>query len=77
MVRYIRALASEDEDVLVFTDSSIEKAHRAAAGSTKGNSQRVLDAHAAAGQVKFTPLYMYSVARCALRSVVDSSMTAK
>ncbi|RCK21749.1 transposase [Thalassospira lucentensis MCCC 1A00383 = DSM 14000] len=50
------ALASEDEDALVFIDSSTVKAHRATAGSKKGNWQKVLDAHAAAGQVKFTPL---------------------
>jgi transposase len=42
------ALASEHKDALVFIDSSIVKAHRAAVGSKKANWQRVLDAHAAA-----------------------------
>jgi transposase len=48
------ALAQEVEDSLIFIDSSIVKAHRAAAGSKRGNWQRVLDAHAAVAQVRFT-----------------------
>lgn len=50
------ALAEEDEDSLVFIDASIVKAHRAAAGSKKGAWRKVLDAHAAVAQVRFTPL---------------------
>lgn len=48
------ALAQEVEDSLIFIDSSIVKAHRAAAGSKRGNWQKVLDAHAAVAQVRFT-----------------------
>ena len=48
------ALAREVEDSLIFIDSSIVKAHRAAAGSKRGNWQKVLDAHAEAAQVRFT-----------------------
>ena len=47
------ALAEECEDSLVFIDSSIVKAHRAASGSKRGNWKKVLDAHAAAAQAKF------------------------
>lgn len=47
-------LAQEREDSLVFIDSSLVKAHRAAAGSKRGNWQKVSDAHAAAAQVRFT-----------------------
>lgn len=50
------ALATECEDALVFVDSSIVKAHRAAAGAKGGSFARVLDAHAAAAEVRFTPL---------------------
>ena len=50
------ALAREDEDSLIFIDSSVVKAHRAAAGSKRGRGQKVLDAHAAAAQVRFTRL---------------------
>ena len=50
------ALAQECEDALIFIDGTIVKAHRAAAGSKKGNWQRVLDAHAAVAQVRFTRL---------------------
>ncbi len=46
-------LAEECEDSLVFIDASIVKAHRAASGSKRGNWRKVLDAHAAAAQVKF------------------------
>lgn len=49
-------LAQEAEDSLIFIDSSIVKAHRAAAGSKRGNWQKVLDTHAAAAQVRFTRL---------------------
>lgn len=48
------ALAQEAEDSLIFIDSSIVKAHRAAAGSKRGNWQKVSDAHAAAARVRFT-----------------------
>jgi len=50
------ALAKEVKDSLIFIDGSIVKAHRAAAGSKKGNWQNVLDAHAEAAQVRFTRL---------------------
>ncbi len=50
------ALAQEVENSLIFIDSSIVKAHRAAAGSKRGNWQKVLDAHAAVAQVRFTRL---------------------
>ena len=50
------ALAQEVEDSLVFIDSSIVKAHRAASGSKRGNWQKVLDAHAEVAQVRFTRL---------------------
>jgi transposase len=50
------ALAREVEDSLIFIDSSIVKAHRAAAGSKRGNWQKVLDAHAEVGRVRFTRL---------------------
>lgn len=46
-------LAREVEDSLIFIDSSIVKAHRAAAGSKRGNWQNVLDAHAAVAQARF------------------------
>ena len=48
------ALAREREDSLIFIDSSIVKAHRAAAGSKRGNWRKVLAAHAAVAQVRFT-----------------------
>jgi transposase len=48
------ALAEECEDSLIFIDASIVKAHRAASGSKRGNWRKVLDAHAAAAQAKFT-----------------------
>ncbi len=47
------ALSQECEDALIFIDASIVKAHRAAAGSKKGNWQKVLAAHAAVAQVRF------------------------
>ena len=50
------ALARERKDSLIFIDSSIVKAHRAAAGSKRGNWRKVLDAHAAAAQARFTRL---------------------
>ena len=50
------ALAQECQDALIFVDSSIVKAHRAAAGSKGGSLRRVLDAHAAVAAVRFTPL---------------------
>jgi transposase len=50
------ALAHESEDSLVFIDSSIVKAHRAAAGSKRGNWLKVLDAHAEVAQARFTRL---------------------
>ena len=48
------ALAQQGHDSLIFIDSSIVKAHSAAAGSKRGNWQKVLDAHAAAAQSRFT-----------------------
>lgn len=48
------ALAEEVEDSFLFIDASIVKAHRAASGSKRGNWQKVLDAHAAVAQAKFT-----------------------
>lgn len=50
------ALARERKDSLIFIDSSIVKAHRAAAGSKRGNWRRVLDAHAEVAQARFTRL---------------------
>ena len=50
------ALASECEDALVFVDSSIVKAHRAASGAKGGSFAKVSDAHAAAAAVRFTSL---------------------
>jgi transposase len=50
------ALAVEDIDSLIFIDSSIVKAHRAAAGSKRGNWRKVSDAHAVVAQVRFTRL---------------------
>ena len=47
-------LAQESEDALIFIDATIVKAHRAAAGSKKGSFKKVLDAHAAVAQAKFT-----------------------
>ena len=49
-------LAREVRDSLIFIDASIVKAHRAAAGSKRGNWQNVLAAHAKAAQVRFTRL---------------------
>jgi len=48
------ALAEEVEDSLIFIDASIVKAHRAASGSKKGNWRKVLAAHEAVAQAKFT-----------------------
>ncbi len=48
------ALARECKDALIFVDSSIVKAHRAAAGAKGGNWRRVSAAHAAAAAVRFT-----------------------
>ena len=50
------APAKECEDALIFIDASIVKARRAAAGSKKGNCRKVLAAHTAVAQVKFTRL---------------------
>jgi len=50
------ALAVECEDALIFVDSSIVKAHRAASGAKGGSFSKVLDAHAAAAAVRFTSL---------------------
>jgi len=47
------ALSEECEDSLVFIDSSIVKAHRAASGSKRGSWKKILDAHAAGAQAKF------------------------
>lgn len=51
------SLAQECEDALVFIDASIVKAHRAAAGSKKGNWKKVLAAHEAVAQARFTQLW--------------------
>ena len=48
------ALAQESEDALIFIDATIVKAHRAAAWSKKGSFKKILDAHAAIAQAKFT-----------------------
>ena len=48
------ALARECKDALIFIDSSIVKAHRAAAGSKRGSFARVLAAHEAVARQKFT-----------------------
>ena len=48
------ALAEECEDSLIFIDASIVKAHRAASGSKRGNWRKILDAHGAVAQAKFT-----------------------
>lgn len=48
------ALARECKDAFIFIDSSIVKAHRAAAGSKRGSFKRVLDAHAVVARQKFT-----------------------
>ncbi|MCB0832834.1 MAG: IS5 family transposase [Bacteroidetes bacterium] len=48
------ALTEECEDSLIFIDASIVKAHRAASGSKKGGWRKVLDAHEAVAQAKFT-----------------------
>lgn len=50
------ALSHDCKDALVFVDSSIVKAHRAAAGAKGGNWRRVSAAHAAVGAVRFTRL---------------------
>lgn len=50
------ALARDFKDALIFVDSSIVKAHRAAAGSKGGSWRRVSDTHAAVAVVRFTRL---------------------
>jgi len=50
------ALSRDCKDALVFVDSSIVKAHRAAAGAKGGSWPKVLAAHAAVAGVRFTPL---------------------
>ena len=50
------ALAEECGEALVFIDASIVKAHRAAAGSKKGNWKKVLAAHEEVAQVRFMQL---------------------
>jgi len=52
------ALARECEDALIFIDTSIVKAHRAAPGSSPqdGNWRNILAAHEAAAQVRFARL---------------------
>ena len=54
--RIFEALATECEDALIFVDSSIVKAHRAASGAKGGNWNKVLDAHAAVAAVRFMSL---------------------
>ncbi len=48
-------LGERSGDSLFFIDSSIVKAHRAAAGAKGGNWRRISAAHAAAAQARFTP----------------------
>ncbi len=48
------SLAEECEGALLFIDGSIVKAHCAAAGSKRGSFKKVLAAHAAVAQAKFT-----------------------
>ncbi len=50
------ALADQNEDSLFFIDSSIVKAHRAAAGAKGGSWRRISAAHAEAARPKFMPL---------------------
>ena len=50
------ALAQECGDALVFMDASIVKAHRAAAGSKRGNRKKVSAAHGTVAQARFTQL---------------------
>jgi transposase len=50
------ALSCNCKDALIFVDSSIVKAHRAAAGSKGGSWRKVSDAHAAVAAVRFTRL---------------------
>ncbi len=50
------SLANDCRDALIFVDSSIVKAHRAAAGSKGGSWRKVSAAHAGAGAVRFTRL---------------------
>ena len=50
------ALASEYEVMLVFIDSSIVKAHRAASGAKAESLARVLAVHATVAAVRFMPL---------------------
>lgn len=50
------ALAEDCRDALNFVDSSIAKAHRAAAGSKGGSWRRVSGAHAAVAAVRLTRL---------------------
>jgi len=50
------ALARDCKDALIFVDSSIVKAHRAAAGSKGGSWRRVSDAHAEVAAARFTRL---------------------
>ncbi|MEG3617633.1 IS5 family transposase [Magnetovibrio sp. PR-2] len=59
------ALASQNEDSLLFIDSSIVKAHRAASGAKGGNWRRISAAHAEAAQVRFTLPLMKADARVA------------
>ncbi|KKJ75118.1 hypothetical protein WH95_20110 [Kiloniella litopenaei] len=44
----------DDRIILKVSSISCVQAHRAAAGSKKGNWRKVLAAHAEAGQVRFT-----------------------
>ena len=48
------ALAQESEDALIFIDATIVRVHRAASRSKKGSFKKILDAHAAVAQAKFT-----------------------
>ena len=50
------ALSRDCKDALVFVDSSIVKAHRAASGAKGGSWRKASGAHAAGAAVKFTRL---------------------
>ena len=60
------ALAKLCEDSLIFIDSSIVKAHRAEAGSKKGNWKKESEAHARVAQVRFTLLLALAPSFCYL-----------
>ena len=74
--RILDALATECEDALIFIDSSIVKAQRAAVGSKGGSWRKVLDAHAAVAAGRFTQPQTIAGGPCGLRSPARKPMTA-